>query len=61
MNERVTEKLSVIEEALNAVIENSNNYGMVSWKWAKIENKVMEAMNAIAYLRHKKINKEAGE
>jgi hypothetical protein len=53
MKERFSEKLNVIEGALKAVIENSNAYGMVSWKWAKIESQVMAAMNAIEYLRNK--------
>jgi hypothetical protein len=53
MKERFSEKLNVIEGALKAVIENSNAYGMVSWKWAKIEKQVMSAMDAITYLRNK--------
>ena len=44
-------KLDTIKTALTLVIEKSNDYGMVKWKWDKVKNEVASALNAVEYIR----------
>lgn len=40
-----------IQEALKAVIEKSNQYGMVPWKWDQVKDKIEAAGDALNYLK----------
>ena len=45
------DKISAIETALQAVLVNSNNYGMHESKWQIVKDKISDAFNALDYLK----------